>query len=352
MTSFSCCMIVKNEEKLLDRCLSSIADLMDEIIIVDTGSTDATKQVAARYTDKIYDFAWDDDFSAARNYSFSLATGDYIYCPDADEYLDAANHEQLRLLKQYIDPQVDIVQMMYNTISENTVLNIRNEYRPKLFKRLRTFTWVDPIHETVRLEPLVFNSDISITHAPIDNHAKRDFRIFQKSIAKYGSLSTNVTVMYATELLKQGSLEDLQQAHDYFQQLFECAQDEYIKIVAGCVLVRLARTANDRKAMMALLPEYPAAKTTSEICYDFGIYYMNLGEYTKAIDWLHVAINDVSYCLDVHCGGDYALEALCSCYKRLIKLGASAEKIEIYKSELSVYEKMLKDWHLPEEQNM
>ena len=66
-------MIVKNEEKILDRCLSTVVDLVDEVVIVDTGSTDATKEIAARYTDKIYDFRWIDDFSAARNFAFSKA---------------------------------------------------------------------------------------------------------------------------------------------------------------------------------------------------------------------------------------------------------------------------------------
>lgn len=55
-------MIVKNEEKHLARCLDTVQDLMDEIIIVDTGSVDRTKEIAARYTDRIYDFAWIDDF--------------------------------------------------------------------------------------------------------------------------------------------------------------------------------------------------------------------------------------------------------------------------------------------------
>ena len=63
MITISLCMIVKNEEKVLARCLDSIADLMDEIIIVDTGSSDNTKEIAKKYTDKIYDFAWIDDLS-------------------------------------------------------------------------------------------------------------------------------------------------------------------------------------------------------------------------------------------------------------------------------------------------
>ena len=67
MATVSLCMIVKNEEKVLSRCLDSVKDAVDEIIIVDTGSEDNTKNIASQYTDKIYDFKWVYDFSAARN---------------------------------------------------------------------------------------------------------------------------------------------------------------------------------------------------------------------------------------------------------------------------------------------
>ena len=79
---FSLCMIVKNESRTLARCLDSLKDIMDEIIIVDTGSTDDTKKIASRYTTKIYDYEWSDDFAAARNFAFSKAVGDYIYSAD------------------------------------------------------------------------------------------------------------------------------------------------------------------------------------------------------------------------------------------------------------------------------
>ena len=152
MIKISLCMIVKNEAAILSRCLDSVCDLMDEIIIVDTGSTDDTKAVAAKYTDRIYDFAWNNDFSAARNFSFSLANMDYIYAPDADEILDEENRKRFLLLKEALLPEIEIVQMKYRTVSEfNTVLNAKTEYRPKLFKRVREFEWIDPIHETIRL---------------------------------------------------------------------------------------------------------------------------------------------------------------------------------------------------------
>ena len=95
--TISVCMIVKNEEPRLRACLDSLKPIADEIIVVDTGSVDGTKAVAAEYTDKIYDFAWIDDFSAARNFAFSKATGDYIYTADADEVIDEKN---IRLFKQ------------------------------------------------------------------------------------------------------------------------------------------------------------------------------------------------------------------------------------------------------------
>ncbi len=76
--TISLCMIVKNEEQTLARCLDSVADLMDEIIIVDTGSTDQTKTIAARYTDRVYTFDWNDDFASARNESLDKATCSYI----------------------------------------------------------------------------------------------------------------------------------------------------------------------------------------------------------------------------------------------------------------------------------
>ena len=92
---FSLCMIVKNEEAVLNRCLESMASAMDEIIIVDTGSTDATKKIATAYTDQIYDFAWTGNFAEARNYAASKATGDYIYTADADEYLEPEELQKL-----------------------------------------------------------------------------------------------------------------------------------------------------------------------------------------------------------------------------------------------------------------
>lgn len=94
----SLCMIVKNEEANLDACLSCVADLFEEMVIVDTGSTDQTKAIAERYGSKVVDFPWVDSFAAARNIAIENASKDYIFWLDADDRIDEANRDKLRQL--------------------------------------------------------------------------------------------------------------------------------------------------------------------------------------------------------------------------------------------------------------
>jgi tetratricopeptide (TPR) repeat protein len=94
--SVSLCMIARNEEAHLDACLASVEELVDELIIVDTGSVDATKRIALAHGARVFDFPWCDDFSAARNESLRHAHGDWILWMDADDRVTAENREKLR----------------------------------------------------------------------------------------------------------------------------------------------------------------------------------------------------------------------------------------------------------------
>ena len=96
----SVCIIVKNEEKVIKRCLECVEKFADEIVVVDTGSTDKTKEIARGFTDKIYDFVWCCDFSKARNFSFSKATCDYVMWLDADDIITDENIEKLNKINE------------------------------------------------------------------------------------------------------------------------------------------------------------------------------------------------------------------------------------------------------------
>jgi glycosyltransferase involved in cell wall biosynthesis len=88
-------MIVKNEEAHLERCLDSVKDMVSEMIIVDTGSTDRTVEIAHAYGAKVYHFDWCDDFAAARNESLKHATGEWLLMMDADNWLEPEDKNQL-----------------------------------------------------------------------------------------------------------------------------------------------------------------------------------------------------------------------------------------------------------------
>lgn len=95
MLPISVCMIAKNEEPNICNCLAPLKELGLELIVVDTGSTDHTKSLIRKYTDSLYDFKWCSDFSAARNFSISKASNDWILVVDFDEYLQSADIQQL-----------------------------------------------------------------------------------------------------------------------------------------------------------------------------------------------------------------------------------------------------------------
>ncbi|WP_158638571.1 glycosyltransferase [Metabacillus litoralis] len=97
----SLCMIVRDESKVLRKCLESVTGVVDEIIIVDTGSEDNTKEIAKEYTCNVFDYKWDNSFANARNYASTYAKGEWILVLDADEYVDRENlHEAIEEIKQ------------------------------------------------------------------------------------------------------------------------------------------------------------------------------------------------------------------------------------------------------------
>ena len=336
MVTISLCMIVKNEEKVLDRCLKSLEGLMDEIIIVDTGSDDRTKEIAAGYTDKLYDFEWIDDFSAARNYAFSKATMEYIYSADADEILSEENREKFRILKENLLPEIEIVQMKYgNQLEFGTVYNFDEEYRPKLFKRLRSFVWEEPIHEAVRLSPVIYDSDIVITHKPHENHSARDLINFRRQTAEGKYLSKHLHNMYARELFISGSDDDFIQAMDYFGKSVldtERSMDELNE--AFMVMAHACRIKGDNISFMKYALKLVAGDGCSEVCLELGHFYEDVRDYDEAIVWYYNAAYETSPIIKKTSGGTEPIEGLIRCCSAL----GLTEEVNRYRSELSALE--------------
>lgn len=332
MITISACMIVKNEEKILKRCLDSIRDIVDELIIVDTGSTDRTKEIALEYTSKVFDFKWVDDFAAARNYSFSLATMDYIYMPDADEVLDEENRLRFKNLKEVLMPEVEIVEMRYvNQLQNGTVYNFDAEYRPKLFKRTRNFTFIDPIHEMVRLDPVVYESDIDICHMPETVHAKRDLDIFRKAIEKDGTISNRLIGMYARELLVSGDDKDLKKAMEFFENEAETSEDEDIRKISYIIVSKAALLKKDTAKLLKYSMKDVLEESSSEMCTILGQFYEEMKDYKEAAVWYYNARYETEAELNIKYKEEYPLKGLIRVYKAL----GEEQTVKSYEEELA-----------------
>ncbi|MGR3311301.1 MAG: tetratricopeptide repeat-containing glycosyltransferase family 2 protein [Candidatus Brocadiales bacterium] len=159
--SISLCMIIRNEEKTLQRCLESVKHLVDEMIIVDTGSTDRSVEIAKRYGAKVFHHRWNNDFSEARNYALQQATGDWILHLDADEEL---KKEDIPLVKELIkDKDTNGVQcVIYNVQKDSSDFLI--SYFIRLLRNNIGVYYSGLIHETPIIPGKISHSNIRITH--------------------------------------------------------------------------------------------------------------------------------------------------------------------------------------------
>lgn len=307
MITISICMIVKNEEAVLERCLDNFSKAADEIIIVDTGSTDRTQEIAAKYTNQIFPYVWKGDFAHARNFSFSKATMDYILCIDADEVLDDENLEKLLHLKKVLLPEIDIVQMYYcNQLQYNTVYNYDKEYRPKLYKRVRHFTFEDPIHETIRLEPVIYDSEIEILHKPQSLHAGRDFDGFLRLFDQEGSLSKRLHNMYAKELFIVGTDDDFLRAVPIFEHtLMDLNAPQDTLQEAFLVLAHAYRIQNSVVLFFKYVTKLLCMEACSEICCELGDFYAAQRDLEEAQLWYYNAIHETTSVLSIEYQSNY-----------------------------------------------
>ncbi|BBI34514.1 glycosyltransferase family 2 protein [Cohnella abietis] len=344
MANISLCMIVRNEEEVLARCLDSVKDLMDEIIIVDTGSTDRTKEIAIRYTDRIYDLEWTDDFAAARNYSFSLATQEYVMWLDADDFLREKDSEKLRELKQTLDPEIDSVVMEYHLAFDGYDNPIAMSRRNRIVKRSRQFTWYNPVHEYLFIEGNVYLTDIAVTHGRVHQNTKRNLHILEKIIEKNGSVEGRDVLYYANEL---ADTDRLVEAVEQYRRFLESPVDFFEDNLMACARLSACyhQLGNYELKLQALLQSMAYDIPRADFCCSIGQCFVDKEEFSKAIYWFKQAIAQDEVpnhfgVLNLICWTWYPHFQLCICY------GMEGELELAYEHN----EKALK--YLPDDQNL
>jgi glycosyltransferase involved in cell wall biosynthesis len=261
-------MIVRDESKNLSACLAPVSKLFDEIIVVDTGSTDATKKIARRYGAKVVDSPWKDDFAAARNETLRHATGEYIFWLDADDRIDAANAKLLGSLFNSLDGSREAHLMTTVCKLANRASEPLNVSHARLFRAHDEARWRYRIHEQIlpclqRLGYGIVETEIVIQHTGYQDavlqHRKID-RALKLCRLDYAEAPQDPVVLYhlGTTLLQRSEFSGA------LQYLLKClrfaGKSPWIAIVyaqAVSAFEALGRKSEARQFAMDGLERFP-----------------------------------------------------------------------------------------------
>lgn len=289
-------MIVKDEEDKLRACLDSVKNVVDEIVIVDTGSVDKTVDIARIYTDKIYSYPWQEDFSAARNFAIDKCSCKWILSLDADECLDTGAGD-LRVL-------------ITNTASEAFFIPLKNCISPsgsdfneigvlRLFRNLPQYRFHGKIHEQISItaQDLVRYSNYPIIiHSYIEpgrkqHKRRRNINMITEQLKNQPENQEFLKYYLGCEWLGLGK----------YQQAYECFRSAYKKLdsthiffrssVIRSLIVCLRQMEKFEEALALCMRETEVYPEYTDLFFDGGVVLEQMGEYEIARRWFKVAVD-------------------------------------------------------------
>lgn len=289
MITISLCMIVKNEEAVLGRVLKQMQDIADEIIIVDTGSTDRTKEIASQFTEQVFDYPWHQDFAAARNFASAQATMDYWMWLDADDVIRPDQQECLINLKNTLDPATDIVMMKYLTGFDQNGKNTFFYYRERLIKNHRHFIWQGKVHEAITPQGHVIYSPIEIEHRKVKSaDDSRNLQIYETALAHGEVLEPRHQFYYGRELYYH---KRYQQAIQVFENFLGEPAGWIENKIDACLQMSYcySQLGHHQKALLALTASFLYDTPRAEICCELGKLFAETSRLQQAIYWYEQA---------------------------------------------------------------
>ncbi|MBD5585750.1 MAG: glycosyltransferase family 2 protein [Clostridia bacterium] len=292
----SVCLIVKDEEAVVSRCLNCVQKFADEIIVVDTGSADKTVEEVKKFTDKVYFYEWNDNFADARNYAFEKATGDFVMWLDADDVVPDEDCIKIKQLMEKAD--FDMAFLPYISGSEEGIKTFVY-YRERIFRRSGNYKFRGAVHEAVTPQGNIVYSDAEIWHKKLKaGNSLRNLNILQKRIAHGICLNEREKFYYGRELLSNSMyreaiavLEDFLRGNGWIENKIE-----------ACINLYGAYTAigDNDGALNALLKSFTLAEPRSEACCILGWHFFEQNDVNCAIYWYQRALSNK---IDLQKGG-------------------------------------------------
>ncbi|MGL5753903.1 MAG: tetratricopeptide repeat-containing glycosyltransferase family 2 protein [Paraclostridium sp.] len=301
MKSLSICMIVKNEEKNIARCLESIKEIADEIIIVDTGSSDKTIDICKKYNVKLINYEWNNNFSEARNVSLEHATKDYILCLDADEEIPkSALSKIIKLLSQSNLVQGYFLRLV-NIINKTNM----GEYIVfRLFENNPNYRFKGKIHEQIANEIQQFNgkdctemTDIEIYHYGYDSKHSDINKKYERNINILKSYDEKEKDSYYFYVLgnEYSRISDFPNAIESYENAIKMINTKYNYMFYPYLILNIVKVYSNTKQFYKELKFIESVKSTTSNFKDLYfmecLAYIECGKISKALESLDSYIN-------------------------------------------------------------
>lgn len=286
MIPISVCIIGKNEEKNIEKCLSPLKRYPFEIVYVDTGSSDHTKEIAAKYTDKVYDFTWVNDFSAARNFSLNKASHDHILVLDCDEFLTELDEKELyRLVKAHPHGVGQLLRINY---FEASGMQTNSPDRvERLFNR-KYYHYMYTIHEQVASietgKTLYECYEVPLTIDHIGYAGGEDAN--RKKVERNNSLlfqeiknHPDSPYLYFQVGQSYNLISDYENSYTYYKKAFEFPLDldtPWVQLMATAYINSMTHTGRSQEALAFFEPRYEAFANDANFFNSMGVVYLNL----------------------------------------------------------------------------
>ena len=288
--SISLCMIVKNEEAVLERCFESIHPFFDELVVVDTGSTDRTVSIARKWTDKVFFFPWCDDFSKARNFAFSKASGTHRMWLDADDVVPKPSLEVLLAWKETPYDEREVLYLPYETAFDESGNAVFSFERERIVPAALSHKWKGRVHETLAHNGTIKRLNAPIRHASVKHgYSDRNVNIYERMIEEQEPFSARDWFYYGRELFyHQRYREAIEVLNWLLSQEDGWSQDriEAIKVLSYCY----GAIKEPLKERDVLLRAFSFGAPRADVCCQLGQWHMKNGNNREAVFWYQTAL--------------------------------------------------------------
>ena len=297
----SICLIVKNEEKFIEQCLKSVREVAQQIIIVDTGSTDRTIEIARQFGAELHSFTWCDDFSAARNAALEHVTGDWVLALDADEELSAKDHDKLR---SAVNDSATIAWRL-------PIVDVGREldgcsYVPRLFRNAPGLFYIGRIHEqvfsSIEVRRAEWELENKIGEAVLIHHGytkevvsdrnkiERNLKLLEKAIEELPD-EPHLLMNLGLELSRSGrEAESLARYQEAFASMSSKPAAEVVPELRESLLTQFCTRllAAKRFEEIVRVLTSPLAKSgpdlTASLHFSLGLAHLELKQFSEAAD--------------------------------------------------------------------